>query len=177
MGNRAGFTLGELAEALQATLEGDPARIVTGVEALDAAGPEHISFLIDPRYAAAAAASRAGAFLTGHDAGGLPAPLLRTAKPQQALIRLLTLFHPPAPATAGIDPTAVVAADARVDPTAAVGPLGRKPSPPAHREFPTPNEHDGSDDPDAQTGPELQHLGLPRLMWLDRLHHVASHLR
>src|SRR5205814_347294 len=101
----------------------DPARIVTGVEALDAAGPEHISFLIDPRYAAAAAASRAGAFLTGHDAGGLPAPLLRTAKPRQALIRLLTLFHPPAPAAAGIDPTAVVAADARVDPTAAVGPL------------------------------------------------------
>src|SRR5205814_1626494 len=101
----------------------DPARIVTGVEALDAAGPEHISFLIDPRYAAAAAASRAGAFLTGHDAGGLPAPLLRTAKPRQALIRLLTLFHPPTPATAGIDPTAVVAADARVDPTAAVGPL------------------------------------------------------
>jgi UDP-3-O-[3-hydroxymyristoyl] glucosamine N-acyltransferase len=123
MGNRAGFTLGELAEALQATLEGDPARIVTGVESLDAAGPEHISFLIDRRYAAAAAASRAGAFLTGHDTSGLMAPLLRTPKPQQALIRLLTLFHPPAPAAAGVDPTAMVAADARVDPTAAIGPL------------------------------------------------------
>jgi len=47
MGNRAGFTLGELAEALLATLEGDPARIVTGVEALDAAGvtPQQKAFV------------------------------------------------------------------------------------------------------------------------------------
>jgi len=123
MGNRAGFTLGELAETLRATLEGDPTRIVTGVETLDAAGPEHVAFLIDPRYAKSAAASRAGAFLAGPDAAGLPGPVLRTAKPQQALIRLLLLFHPPAAAAPGVDPTAVVAADARVDPTAAVGPL------------------------------------------------------
>jgi UDP-3-O-[3-hydroxymyristoyl] glucosamine N-acyltransferase len=123
MGKAVGFTLGELAAALQATLEGDPGRVVTGVAALDAAGPEHISFLIDARYGAAALASRAGAFLAGTDAAGLPAPVLRAPKPQQALIRLLTLFHPPAPPAPGIDPAAVVAPDARVDPTATIGPL------------------------------------------------------
>ena len=56
---RAGFTLGELARALHADLEGDPGRVVTGVAPLDTAGPEQISFLVDPRYRAAARGSRA----------------------------------------------------------------------------------------------------------------------
>ena len=120
---KAGFTLGELAEVLQARLEGDPARVVVGVAPLESAGPDQISFLTDSRYHGAARASRAGAFVAPPDVADLPAPTLRCAAPQQALIDLLRLFHPPAPAPPGIDTTAVVAADARVDPGAAVGPL------------------------------------------------------
>ena len=123
MGKPAGFTLGELAAALRATLEGDPARTVTGVAPLDTAGPDEVSFLIDARYAAAAAASRAGAFLVGPSVSGLRGPMLRVDAPQLALIELLTLFHPAAAGTPGIDRSAVVAADARVDPSATVGPL------------------------------------------------------
>jgi UDP-3-O-[3-hydroxymyristoyl] glucosamine N-acyltransferase len=119
----AGFTLGELAEALQARLEGDPTRVVTGVAPLESAGPDQISFLTDPRYGKAARASRAGAFVAPLDVTDLPAPTLRCPAPQQALIALLRLFHPPAPVPAGVDRSAVVAADARVDPTASVGPL------------------------------------------------------
>ena len=44
MGDPAGFTLGQLAAALGATLEGGPTRIVTGVASLDRAGPREISF-------------------------------------------------------------------------------------------------------------------------------------
>jgi UDP-3-O-[3-hydroxymyristoyl] glucosamine N-acyltransferase len=120
---RAGFTLGELAEALQARLDGDPSRVVIGVAPLESAGPDHISFLTDPRYDKAARASRAGAFVAPADVADLPAPTLRCAVPQQALIALLRLFHPPAPVPAGVDRSAVVAADARVDPAASVGPL------------------------------------------------------
>jgi UDP-3-O-[3-hydroxymyristoyl] glucosamine N-acyltransferase len=65
--------------------------------------------------------SRAGAFVAGAEAGGLPAPVLRVRAPQQALVDLLNLFHPPAVAVPGVHPTAVVAADARIDPTATVG--------------------------------------------------------
>ena len=119
----AGFTLGELAEALQARLEGDPGRRVTGVAPLETAGPDQISFLIDPRYRDAALASRAGAFLAPTDVVGLPGSILRCASPQQALIDLVLLFHPRPPIRPGVDPTAVVAAGARIDPTAAVGPL------------------------------------------------------
>jgi UDP-3-O-[3-hydroxymyristoyl] glucosamine N-acyltransferase len=120
---RAGFTLGELADALPARLDGDPTRVVTGVAPLDSAGPDQISFLTDARYLEAARASRAGAFLAGTDVGDLPGPTLRCAAPQQALIDLLLLFHPRASGPGGVDRTAVVATEARVDPTAAVGPL------------------------------------------------------
>jgi UDP-3-O-[3-hydroxymyristoyl] glucosamine N-acyltransferase len=120
---RAGFTLGEIAEALHARLDGDPARVVTGVAPLDSAGPEQISFLTDPRYHDAARASRAGAFLAPADIADLPAPTLHSPQPRQALIELIRLFHPAAPAPPGVDRTAVVAPDARVDPTAAIGPL------------------------------------------------------
>jgi UDP-3-O-[3-hydroxymyristoyl] glucosamine N-acyltransferase len=120
---KAGFTLGELAEVLQARLDGDPGRVVTGVAPLESAGPDQISFLTDLRYRGAADASRAGAFLAPRDVRGLPAPTLGCDAPQQALIQLLGLFHPPVPAPAGVDRTAVVAPEARIDPSASVGPL------------------------------------------------------
>ncbi len=123
MARAAGFTLGELAEALHASLEGDPQRVVTGVAPLDSAGPDQISFLTDLRYRDAARASRAGAFLVPAEAADLPAPMLRSATPQLALIDLLQLFHPPAPAAPGVDPSAVVAPDARIDASASVGPF------------------------------------------------------
>jgi UDP-3-O-[3-hydroxymyristoyl] glucosamine N-acyltransferase len=120
---KAGFTLGELAAVLQARLDGDPTRVVTGVAALESAGPDQISFLTDARYLGAARASRAGAFLAATGGESLPGPTLRCAAPQQALIELVHLFHPAVAAPPGIDPTAVVAPDALVDPTASVGPL------------------------------------------------------
>jgi UDP-3-O-[3-hydroxymyristoyl] glucosamine N-acyltransferase len=123
MGEPAGFTLGQLAAALGATLEGDPRCIVTAVAPLDRAGPHEISFLTAPRYLAAARGSRAGAFLAGEDVTDLPGPVLRSSSPQQSLIDLLTLFHPPAQTLGGIDAAARVALDAQVDPTASVGAL------------------------------------------------------
>ena len=121
MGSPAGFTLGELAATLGAKLEGDPGQRVTGVASLDAAGPEQISFLIDPRYRSAAESSRAGALLVSDSVSGLAGPLLRSSTPQQALIALLTLFHPAAAAPSGIDASAIVGPEARVDPSASIG--------------------------------------------------------
>ncbi len=117
------FTLGALASALGAILDGDPARIVTAVAPLDVAGPEDISFLTDPRYRDAARASRAGALLVAADTEPLGPAMLRVKQPQTALIRLLELFHPRETLPAGVHPTAVVARDARIDPTAHVGAL------------------------------------------------------
>jgi UDP-3-O-[3-hydroxymyristoyl] glucosamine N-acyltransferase len=118
----ASFTLGRLAEALGATLEGDAARVVTGVAPLESAGPAQVSFLSDRKYQRLAESTRAGALVVPRDATGLRCALLRVDSPQAALITLLRLFHPEPPTTPGIHPTAAVAAGARVAPTAAVGP-------------------------------------------------------
>src|SRR2546428_11745056 len=114
----AGFTLRELARALHATLEGDAAAVVTGVAPLESAGPDQISFLVDARYVEAAKASRAGAFLAGPEVSGPPPPVLRVPAPQQALIELLTLFHPPAEAGARAAPRAVASPGAGAAPPA-----------------------------------------------------------
>jgi UDP-3-O-[3-hydroxymyristoyl] glucosamine N-acyltransferase len=119
----ASFTLGRLAEALGATLEGDAAVTVTGVAPLETAGPAHVSFLTSPKYRKLAESTRAGALVVGRDVTGLAAlPLLRVDSPQAALITLLRLFYPEPPAAPGIHPAAVVAPGACVDPTASVGP-------------------------------------------------------
>jgi UDP-3-O-[3-hydroxymyristoyl] glucosamine N-acyltransferase len=117
------FTLGAVAAALGATLEGDPSRIVTGVAALEAARGTDVSFFIDPRYREAARSTRAAALLVALDAHSTGPALLRVKQPQQALIQLLRLFHPRAASAPGVHPSAVVAGGARIDPTASVGAL------------------------------------------------------
>jgi UDP-3-O-[3-hydroxymyristoyl] glucosamine N-acyltransferase len=118
----ASFTLGRIAEALGATLEGDPNRLITGVAPLDKAGPEDVSFLVDPRYLRAAAQSTAAAVVVGRAVEGLPQALLRVDSAQTALIPLLRLFHPEAPVLPGVHPAAIVAPGARVHGSASVGP-------------------------------------------------------
>lgn len=123
MGGRRRLTLGEIATAVGATLDGGASRVITGVAPLEAAGPAHISFVLDPRYREAGLASRAGAFLAPAGVMGLPGPTLHCSNPRLALIDLLTLFHPPTPVTPGVAISAIIAPTARVAPTAAVGDL------------------------------------------------------
>jgi len=117
------FTLGELAGALNARLEGEPSRRVRAVAPLEAAGPDDISFVLGPRYVKAAAATRAGALVAPEGLAGLPGAVLRVAAPQAALIALLRLFHPEPPLEPGTHRLALVADGARVDASAAVGPF------------------------------------------------------
>jgi UDP-3-O-[3-hydroxymyristoyl] glucosamine N-acyltransferase len=123
MGERPGLSLGEIATALGATLEGDAATIVSGVATLEDAGPDHIAFVTDRRHRAAALVSRAGAFLAADDVGGLPGPILHCRAPRLALIDRLGLFHPRGPPLPGVHRSAVVASDARVAASASIGAL------------------------------------------------------
>ncbi len=115
------YTLGELAQALGAILEGDAQRVIKGVASLDRAGPDQISFVTSRKYLPLASSSRAGAFLVPADVKELRAPLLRTESPQISLIALLKLFHPTPPLAPGVHPSALVARDSRIHPQASVG--------------------------------------------------------
>jgi UDP-3-O-[3-hydroxymyristoyl] glucosamine N-acyltransferase len=114
--------LAELADRLGATLIGDGERTVVAVRPLDAAGPDDLSFLHNPKYLGQARTSRAGAILL-RDAEVLPGRVLLVCnEPYLALARAIELLHPPEAAEPGIHPSAVVAEDAVVGAGASVGP-------------------------------------------------------
>ncbi len=123
------FSLPELAAVVDArAVEGVRTAPIRGIASLAEAGPDDLSFLGNPKYAAEVAASRAGAILVPADFAGSPAAgqvFLRVDKPSYALALVCSVLEArlwPKP-PAGRHPSAVVAAGARVDPSASLGPL------------------------------------------------------
>ncbi|MGA0133691.1 MAG: UDP-3-O-(3-hydroxymyristoyl)glucosamine N-acyltransferase [Opitutales bacterium] len=123
------FTLEQLVLHVgAASAEGVRAGPVTGVASLSEAGPDDLSFLGNPRYAAEVAGSRAGVILVPKGFEGRPSGgqvFLRVENPSYALALLCSVIESslwPRPAS-GVHPTAVVSPAASVSPGAHVGPL------------------------------------------------------
>jgi UDP-3-O-[3-hydroxymyristoyl] glucosamine N-acyltransferase len=117
-----GVRLADLASELGREIEGDPDFRVAGVAALDRAGPGDLAYVRSERFAAALAATRAGALILplGLDAGGRPA--IRSPHPGldfARAVRRLVASASPAP---GVHGSAQLAAGCRVDASASVGP-------------------------------------------------------
>ncbi|WP_417693779.1 UDP-3-O-(3-hydroxymyristoyl)glucosamine N-acyltransferase [Pseudomonas sp.] len=120
----ATIKLGQLAEFLGATLRGDPEKVITGLATLQEAGPAQLSFLANPQYRKYLADSRAAALLLKPaDADGFAGDALIVPDPYLAYARISHLFDPKPKSAPGIHPSAVIAADAVVDPTASIGPF------------------------------------------------------
>lgn len=100
------FRLDELAELVGGRVVGDGARVVAGVATLDAAAPDRLSFLTNPRYRERAEASAAGALLVPPSSGLSGRDLLVVDEPYLALARILTAFHPPRRPAPGVSPDA-----------------------------------------------------------------------
>ncbi|NWA03112.1 UDP-3-O-(3-hydroxymyristoyl)glucosamine N-acyltransferase [Pseudomonas gingeri] len=120
----ATIKLGQLAEILGATLRGDPEKEITGLATLQEAGPAQLSFLANPQYRKYLADSQAGAvLLKTADAEAYAGDSLVVANPYLSYAGISHLFDPKPKAAPGIHPSAVVAADALVDPAASIGPF------------------------------------------------------
>ncbi|MGJ7548241.1 UDP-3-O-(3-hydroxymyristoyl)glucosamine N-acyltransferase [Pseudomonas alloputida] len=118
------MTLGQLAEALGATLKGPEALQITGLATLQEAGPGQLSFLANPQYRKYLDNCQAAAvLLKAADAEGFAGNALIVADPYLAYARISHLFDPKPKAVAGIHPSAVVAEGAQVDASASVGPF------------------------------------------------------
>jgi UDP-3-O-[3-hydroxymyristoyl] glucosamine N-acyltransferase len=116
--------LKEIASRLGARLEPPAADVeITGVAAIEAAGIGELSFVADPRYAAAARTTRASAIIVDENFPPLEnnRPSLRTKNPQYAYARALELFYQPPKYVAGIHPTAVVDPAAKIGANASIG--------------------------------------------------------
>ena len=119
-----GLTLGKLAERSGAGLHGDAALPIEGVCTLQEGRPGCIGFLANPHYRKYLAGTRAAAvILSEEDLPACPVPALVSRNPYATYAKVATLLSPPDATVPGVHPSAVVAADARIDPKASIGPL------------------------------------------------------
>jgi UDP-3-O-[3-hydroxymyristoyl] glucosamine N-acyltransferase len=107
--------LAAIASRLGATLAGPGEIEITGVAGIEDAGPGEITFVSNPRYAAAARTTRAGAVIVAPDFPAIAAATLRCNNPYLTFARAIELFYQPPQYAPGAHPTAVI------HPTASLG--------------------------------------------------------
>lgn len=111
------WTLGDLAQAGELTLHGDPDRVVTGVATLREAHAGQLSFLANTKYRGALAHTQAAAVvLPASLADSAPCDVLLSDNPYLAFARLARLLHPLPVFRGGIHPAATIARQARLGP-------------------------------------------------------------
>ncbi len=121
------MTVSELARQLGCEVHGDGERTVTGVSGMEQAGPQHVTFLANPKYAHKVKDCRAGAILTATPVDGDLTSLV-SANPYLDFARALAVFYqPPRPQPgihelAFIHPSATVGDNASIGPFAVIGP-------------------------------------------------------
>jgi UDP-3-O-[3-hydroxymyristoyl] glucosamine N-acyltransferase len=113
--------LAELAQQLGATLAGDPEQTITGVATIETASPGEITFVANPKYAAAARTTGASAVLVEPNFPEITAATLRIDNPYLAFARAIEIFHKAASYPPGIHPTAVIAPTATIGVNAHIG--------------------------------------------------------
>jgi UDP-3-O-[3-hydroxymyristoyl] glucosamine N-acyltransferase len=107
--------LAEIASVLGATLDNaDPDAEITGVAGIEAAGPGQITFVANPKYAAAAKTTAAAAVIVAEDFPAISTGMLRSKNPYLAFARAISLFYQSPLYEAGVHPTAVIAPTARI---------------------------------------------------------------
>lgn len=114
--------LGEIARALGCELAGDPQLEITGVAGMEHAGPGHLTFLANPKYAHKVKVTRAGAILVSTRLD-LPVACLVSANPYLDFARALELFYQPPRPAPGVHPLAYVAPTATIGECASIGPF------------------------------------------------------
>jgi UDP-3-O-[3-hydroxymyristoyl] glucosamine N-acyltransferase len=107
--------LSEIASTLGARLDGSSSDIeITGVAGIEEAGPGQITFIVNPKYAAAVRSTRAAAVIVDQDFPAAPIPLLRSKNPYLDFARALALFYEPPRYVPGIHPTASIHPSAKI---------------------------------------------------------------
>jgi len=113
--------LADLAQHLGATLQGDPTAVITGVAAIETAGPGELTFVANPKYASLARSTRASAVLVEPSFPEITASTLRIDNPYLAFARAIELFYQPPAYAPGIHPTAVISPTAKIGAKAHIG--------------------------------------------------------
>ncbi|MCX5661671.1 MAG: UDP-3-O-(3-hydroxymyristoyl)glucosamine N-acyltransferase [Planctomycetota bacterium] len=132
------FTVDQIAARVNGQVLGAGSLPISGVDQINEAGPEQVTFVRDARRAAAWPTSKAGAVLANADLDVQPTPgraVIKVADADLALALTLEMFAPapvlPDPGIPGVhprafvDPSAVLGKDVRVGAGAFIGPGSR----------------------------------------------------
>lgn len=118
------YRLGELAERLGLTLQGDPQQEILGLATLGRADSRQLSFLDNSKYQQYLADTRAGAVIIHPDlAASCPVSCLLSEQPYLAYAQASRLFERKSTAERGIHPSASISEGAEISPEASIGPL------------------------------------------------------
>ncbi len=118
------LTVAEIAQRINGSVEGNGETVITGLSGIREAQPGHLTFIANPRYAAAAASTKASAVIVSKDWNRpCSATLIRTTSPDKAFAEVAQWFTPPPIVfKPGIHPTAVIADKAQLGKDVFVGP-------------------------------------------------------
>jgi UDP-3-O-[3-hydroxymyristoyl] glucosamine N-acyltransferase len=115
------FTAAEIARLLQGEVVGDGSVLLHNFAPADRAKPGDLTFAENAEYFARAEQSMASAVIVA-DAFSSRKVLIRVPNARVAFAKVLAVFFPEPVFPPGIHPTAIVAASARIDPAACIGP-------------------------------------------------------
>ncbi len=120
------YTIAEIAEMLNATVKGTTDNVISGVDSLRLASENCLSFLSNAKYTHLLPSCKAKVIIVPSDFEQEPEEgktFLVCENPDKAFSKVCALFAPPAQTyVPGIDPTAVIAASAKLGENVSVGP-------------------------------------------------------
>ena len=117
------FTLAQISQLVNGTIEGDPETVITDLAEIQHAEDGDLTFLSNPKYSKFVDTTRAAAILVGKDFKGKYKTLLRVDDPYFSFSQLIPKFRPPIPPPEpGVDPSARVAETTVVGDKCYIGP-------------------------------------------------------
>jgi UDP-3-O-[3-hydroxymyristoyl] glucosamine N-acyltransferase len=114
--------LRDIAGALGGKLLGDGELEISGVAGMEHAGPGHLTFLANPKYAPKVRHTKASAILVQEPPAGVEIACIVSENPYLDFARALALFYQAPRPAAGIHPLAYVAPNAEIGENCSIGP-------------------------------------------------------
>lgn len=117
------LTVRAVAELVGGTVEGDDSLEISSVATIQDATPTDLTYATDDKYAKRLSNCSAGAAIVAESISGLSMALIRVVNVEEAVAKVLGHLAGPADLPpVGIDPTALIADDAKIASDAAIGP-------------------------------------------------------
>ena len=115
--------LKDIADRIEARLDGDGEIDIRGVAGIEDAGPGDLTFFTNPRYAPELRRTRAAAVILADAAEAAPCAMLRAPRPYLAFARAVEIFADDWRPDAGVHPRAVVGAGVVLGTGSSIGPF------------------------------------------------------